>query len=60
MIRITSDVFCDRCGDWEHGLTSHKPEVREARRIAKGKNWKRVKNEDLCPACASGKTVSYE
>lgn len=51
MIRITTDVFCDICGNWEHGLVSHKAETRKARKEVKKKSWIYSDNKDFCYDC---------
>ena len=54
--RLTTDIFCDICGNWEHGPVSHKPEPKLARKILKKKGWKRSRDpegelQDVCPEC---------
>ena len=56
--RITTDIFCDQCGDWEHGVTSHKPRIRQARRNVGQDGWTVIRGQDgdlqdLCPRCNS-------
>jgi len=53
-VRYTADVFCDRCGDLVHGVTSVKPVgiASAAIKAAKAAGWSRdVKSTfmDLCP-----------
>ena len=49
------DIFCNVCGDWEHGGGTSK--VTEARKYVKHKGWKTFKNTitnklgDICPKC---------
>lgn len=55
-VRYTADVFCDRCGNWTHGVTGDKPTglAGPALRAAKRAGWSRnVKSPllDLCPDC---------
>ena len=54
-ITISTDVFCDICGNWFHGTTSHKSEIRCARWLAKDAGWCRRliggKMSDICPDC---------
>jgi hypothetical protein len=55
-VTYTCDVFCDRCGDWTHGVCSDKPTglASKALKIAKKEGWSRdVKSTflDLCPNC---------
>lgn len=56
MIAYTADVFCDRCGDWTHGVTSNerKRQATEARDVAKLHGWSHSRKSefpDLCPEC---------
>ena len=50
-VTISTDVFCDRCGNWTSGTTGSRPQIQEARRIAKGRGWKVGRTEDVCPDC---------
>ncbi len=55
-VRYTADVFCDRCGNWTHGVTSdrHTGLAMPALAKAKRNGWSRdVKSTctDLCPDC---------
>lgn len=55
MISYTADVFCDKCGDWTHGVTdgTGKRQATGARAAAK-KGWsheRRSLSPDLCPNC---------
>lgn len=50
-ITVTTDVFCDQCGDWVFGIASHKIENKKARLNAKKQGWLRIKNQDICPSC---------
>lgn len=56
--RVTTDIFCDKCGDWTNGVTSARIGAKKARRIAKSRGWayRRSTEEpypmvDLCPSC---------
>lgn len=53
---VTTDVQCDRCGNWEHGTTGPRPNKPEARLVAKRHGWATMLMEngergDLCPRC---------
>lgn len=55
-VRYTADVFCDRCVNWMHGVTSEKASglATPALKKAKKAGWSRdVKSTytDLCPNC---------
>jgi uncharacterized Zn finger protein (UPF0148 family) len=54
-ITITTDVFCDVCGDWVDGVSSTKPLPKKALSAAKRDGWIRVKRDgktiDVCPKC---------
>ncbi len=55
-ITYSADVFCDKCDNWIHGVTSDKPTgmARPALKIAKDNGWSRDVNStlvDLCPSC---------
>lgn len=59
-IRLTHDIFCNRCNDWAHCFVSTKPEIRQAQRMAKDLGWKRVRSRegrliDICPGCQEEK-----
>ena len=55
MIRVSTDVFCDICNNWIHGMVSDEPRRRDARQIAKdfGFITKRENGKliDICPDC---------
>jgi len=55
MIVITTDVFCNICGNWTFGVTGPRANAHGARRNAKKDGWTRrlVKGKvvDLCPDC---------
>ena len=34
-VTISTDVFCDQCGNWIEGVTGAKPRHKAARRVAK-------------------------
>lgn len=53
MIRVTTDVFCDSCGNWEHGITSHKAYATAARKNVKSGGWYSYRGLDYCPQCVS-------
>lgn len=53
---ITTDVFCDDCGNWMSGpggIVSNKVEKRRAWKKAVTNGWKRaeITYEMLCPRC---------
>lgn len=54
---ITTDIFCDVCGDWIHGASLRKEAVAFARRKAKESGWvyRLVDGEykDICPECVA-------
>jgi hypothetical protein len=50
--RVTTDVSCDNCGDWIHGMVGTKKEKAFAVRKAKRVGWVHQKpDDDLCPKC---------
>jgi len=51
MIRITTDVFCDKCGDWEQGTTRFSSDSKAARKKAKARGWVYFLGNDYCPKC---------
>ena len=61
-ITITTDVFCDRCPMWVHGVTGSGSRSADARRVAKASGWTRRDGRDLCPDCvaetADGKPIT--
>lgn len=48
---ITTDVFCDKCGDWTSGATGNSPQRKEALRIAKSRGFTVKDKKVLCPIC---------
>lgn len=53
---ITTDIFCDKCGDWTAGISSFKVDVAGARKIARAQGWtcpkkRSAENKELCPMC---------
>lgn len=56
---ITTDIFCDVCANWEHGVTSFSEDVRAARLAVSNLGWvtDRVglpsRIIDICPDCSS-------
>ena len=57
-VRITTDIFCDQCSNWEHGVTCDAPDIKSTRKALKKLGWTYKLNteegyyEDLCPACS--------
>lgn len=55
-ITVTTDVFCDICSCWIHGISGiQQIDIRRSLKIAKTKGWIRKKVEgkliDVCPDC---------
>ena len=50
-ITITTDVFCDLCGDWTHGAVGVKILAKEARRASLRAGWTNRGGKDICPNC---------
>lgn len=54
-ITITTDVFCNICSNWEHGVSTDKAKIRLAREIAHEGGWitkrRDGKLKDFCPEC---------
>lgn len=56
-ITISTDVFCNICGNWIEGSCGPRPQVRQARRAAKKAGWLRCHSPfdgcliDACPGC---------
>jgi hypothetical protein len=53
---MSADIFCDRCGNWENGLTGGVNERLAARVLilAKKRGWSRSSSSvylDLCSHC---------
>lgn len=54
MIRITTEVHCDGCGNWAQGVVSNRVTARVAREQTKKNGWSYQANaelKDLCPYC---------
>ena len=57
-VRLTHDVYCDKCGVWVHCFVAGESRIREVRCIARDLGWVRKKTplthvlRDLCPDCA--------
>jgi hypothetical protein len=54
---ITTDVFCDKCGDWTSGISGPVNGKREAWEIAKSRGWSMVNRQHLCPIC-NGRAIN--
>lgn len=56
-VTITTDVFCDECGRWDHYRCGEKAFVRDAQRAAVRAGWlvKVTTNECMCPECNGSK-----
>lgn len=56
-VSVTTDVFCDYCNNWEHGVTGNRAKAREARKEVSFKGWTRIWENsrmcflDCCPQC---------
>jgi hypothetical protein len=52
-IQYTLDVFCNTCGYWEHGITSHNYNRKTEARDNVGRMYKYIyyKGKDYCPKC---------
>ena len=57
-ITVTTDIFCDLCQEWKHGVSlsrSIKSASRFTRKSAKENGWvyKKIDNRmrDICPDC---------
>ncbi len=50
-LTLSTDVFCDQCGDWTPGTVGPRNGGREARTIARSRGWTFSKHKDLCPLC---------
>lgn len=61
-LSVTTDVWCDRCGNWTTGVSSYKVEAKQARRNVAVIGWERIKVgyefQDVCPTCL-GKVECY-
>lgn len=62
-ITITTDVFCDICSRWIHGVVGPTSDARAARRVAKTNGWtRRLRNSkmiDVCPDCINKTERDY-
>jgi len=56
-VRLSHDVFCDRCGGWLHAFVSGVPKLKWARKTAQAGGWLYIRTpegyKDLCPDCAT-------
>lgn len=58
-ITVTTDVFCDGCGNWINGVYTHnRAAITRARSVALRNGWKVVTDSthlkrDYCPDCAA-------
>jgi len=61
MLSITTDVFCDICGNWTQGAVGRTIRVRQARENAASRGWRQIKRDgkliDICPVCLGEKTL---
>ena len=55
MIKVTTDVICDRCGYRLHGIEDIDKRAKMARELAAGLDWiaRRENGQlvDICPKC---------
>lgn len=55
VVRVTTDVFCDECGDWVHGTISNEKQAIFARAVAREQGWivrrRPGRMVDICPRC---------
>ena len=66
-ITITTDVFCDCCGEWTAGTTGPDQNSRGARELARMAGWIRTRDKsrfdgetvDLCPECQDKKHEEF-
>ncbi len=60
-IRITTDVHCDYCPNWIHGMVWKMAMARQARELARGADWVTRRSGggepmlDICPQCQEKK-----
>ena len=61
-ITITTDVFCDICGNWIFGVTGPRASARSARRRVKDNGWirRRLPNGKMIDVCPHCKTLENE
>ena len=58
-ITVTTDVFCDKCPRWVHGVVAHKKMTQLAREEAREQGWVRQYDHktntwlDVCYECKS-------
>lgn len=54
-VSITAQVQCDKCHNHASAaaVSFKKPQIREARALAKADGWKLGKTRDLCKHCAA-------
>lgn len=48
---ITTDVFCDRCGNWEHGAHGRNKKPKTARKLVAKLGWIYKDDFDYCTEC---------
>lgn len=48
---ITTDVFCDKCGDWIHGVAASATMKAEAWAKARTSGWSKKDGKHVCPMC---------
>lgn len=51
MIRITTSVHCDECGEILLGLVRNSSDSKTARGVARRQGWAFFLGKDYCPAC---------
>jgi hypothetical protein len=60
-IRLTHDIHCDKCGQWEHIFVRSKVAKMEARKIAKHRGWTQHQTingkQDWCPVCSGNEAL---
>lgn len=60
---VSTDIFCDNCPDWIHGVTGPRQDMDKARAVAAAVGWTRHRLGrgrlvDLCPDCTKERGVT--
>lgn len=59
---ITTDIFCDRCHNWDAGISDNQVCKRDCWTVAKARGWTKEKGKHICPLCngkATNKSEQY-
>lgn len=56
-ITVTTDIVCDECGDWRHGVSGMASAAKAARaEVHRRYGFRRIDGKDLCAKCVAARS----